>query len=42
MQELIDNPDFLANVFPNIVTYANKLFVWTKIVEKIYKRIENR
>jgi GalNAc-alpha-(1->4)-GalNAc-alpha-(1->3)-diNAcBac-PP-undecaprenol alpha-1,4-N-acetyl-D-galactosaminyltransferase len=42
MQELIDKPDFLANVFPNIVSYANQGFVWTKIVEKIYIRIENR
>jgi len=42
MQELIDNPDFLSNVFPNIVSYANQGFVWSKIVEKIYNRIENR
>jgi glycosyltransferase involved in cell wall biosynthesis len=42
MQELIDNPNFLSNVFSNIVSYANQEFVWSKIVDKIYKRIENR
>jgi len=42
LQELIDYPNFLSNVFPNIVSYANQEFVWSKIVEKIYKRIENR
>ncbi len=42
MQELIDNPNFLSNVFPNIVSYANQEFVWSKIVEKIYIRFENR
>jgi len=41
MQELIDNPDFLSNLFPNIVGFANQNFVWSKIVEKIYNRTEN-
>lgn len=42
MQELIDNPIYLANLYSDTVNYAQQGFVWSKIVEKIYKRIENR
>jgi glycosyltransferase involved in cell wall biosynthesis len=41
MQELIDSPNYLSNLFRGIVNYAHQGFVWSKIVEKIKQRIEN-
>lgn len=42
MQQIIDEPNYLKPVFPEILKYAHQNFVWSKIVEKIYNRIENR
>ncbi|HXB40148.1 MAG TPA: glycosyltransferase [Bacteroidia bacterium] len=42
LQELMDSPDYLSKIYPEIVSYSHKNFVWSKIVEKIYSRIENR
>lgn len=41
-QYLIDNPTFLSDLFPDIVKYAHQHFVWSKIVDKIHKRIERQ
>ena len=42
LQMLIDDPTCLSNLFPQIVNYAHQHFIWSKIVEKIHHRIENR
>jgi glycosyltransferase involved in cell wall biosynthesis len=42
LQMLIDDPTYLSNLYPQIVKYAHHHFVWSKIVEKIHNRIENR
>jgi glycosyltransferase involved in cell wall biosynthesis len=42
LQMLIDDPTYLSNLYPQIVNYAHHHFVWSKIVEKIHNRIENR
>ena len=42
LQMLIDDPTYLSDLYPQIVNYAHHHFVWSKIVEKIHNRIENR
>jgi glycosyltransferase involved in cell wall biosynthesis len=39
-QYLIDNPDFLSNLFPDIVKYAHQHFTWSNIVGKIHEKIQ--
>lgn len=39
LQYLIDNPDFLSNLFPDIVKYAHQHFTWSNIVGNIHKKI---
>jgi glycosyltransferase involved in cell wall biosynthesis len=41
IQELIDSPNYLSDLFPGIVNYAHQGFVWSKIVMKINQRIVN-
>ena len=42
LQELIDNPSYLSKLYPEIVAYSHTNFVWSKIIEKLHQRIENR
>lgn len=39
-QYFIDNPNFLSNLYPDIVKYAHQYFTWSNIVEKIHLKIE--
>ena len=42
LQELINDQTYLTNLYPQTINYAHQNFVWSKIVEKIHHRIENR
>lgn len=40
LQYLIDNQEFLSNIFPDIVKYAHQNFTWSNIICKIHQKIE--
>lgn len=42
IQNLIDHQNILAELFPKIVEYSHRNFVWTQIVGKIYSKIESK
>lgn len=42
LQELINDQGYLEKIFPDILNHSHQNFVWSKIVEKINQRIENR
>lgn len=41
LQQIINDQSTLSELFPEIVNFSRKNFVWSKIVGKIHKRIEN-
>ncbi|MFO0322854.1 MAG: glycosyltransferase family 4 protein [Bacteroidota bacterium] len=40
LQFLIDNPNFLSDLFPQIINYSHQNFIWSNIVKKTHQRIE--
>lgn len=41
IQELINHPTYLSNLYPDIVIHSHQNFVWSKIIDKVHQRIEN-